>query len=196
MNVRRQCPPLWPTTLAALATNLDNGSRCGAVVGDGRLLTSSTPLPLPPMDASPDQIDAPLDADAINRLWQHGLHEEKLFHDRLNYFSAIQVGLLGVFAILYNKEASLGVFVPLAAIGLAFALLWLRVQLRHWRYCKHVYARMKRAVREYAGTVATMGTPGLADGLSIARPLAVAVPVLFAMAWVALFGFVLLRAGE
>jgi hypothetical protein len=33
-------------------------------------------------------------ADELNRLWQHGLHEERLFHDRLNYFSAVEIGLL------------------------------------------------------------------------------------------------------
>ncbi len=146
------------------------------------------------MTASPNLPDETLGTDEINRLWQHGLHEERLFHDRLNYFSAVQVGLLGVFAILYHKELSLGVFVPLAAVGLTLSLLWLRVQVRHWRYCMHVYGRMKRAVREYAGTVAGFATPGLADGLSIARPLAYAVPLLFAATWVALFGFVAVRA--
>ena len=70
--------------------------------------------------------ETPLHPDEVNRLWQHGMHEERLFHDRLNYFSAIQVGLLGVFAILYNKEPSPGVFAPLTAVGLTLALLWLR----------------------------------------------------------------------
>src|SRR5205085_2307982 len=28
--------------------------------------------------------------DEVNRLWQHGMHEEKLFHDRLNYFSFLE----------------------------------------------------------------------------------------------------------
>jgi hypothetical protein len=58
----------------------------------------------------------------VNRLWQHGRHEERLFHDRLNYFSAIQVGLLGVFAILYHKEPAPGVFALLTAVGLAVTL--------------------------------------------------------------------------
>ena len=49
------------------------------------------------------------------------MHEEKLFHDRLNYFSAIEVGLLGVFAILYHKEPSPGVFAPLTVAALVFA---------------------------------------------------------------------------
>src|SRR5262245_20717098 len=55
------------------------------------------PAPAPPAD--------PARPDEVNRLWHHGMHEERLFHDRLNYFfSAIPVGLLGVFAILYHKD--------------------------------------------------------------------------------------------
>jgi hypothetical protein len=132
--------------------------------------------------------------DEINRLWQRGLHEGRLFHDRLNHSSAIQVGLLGVFAILYNKETSAWVFVPLTAAALAFALLWMRVQVRHWRYCVHVHQQMRRAVPEYARTVAAFAGPGRTDGLSIGRPLALAVPLLFAATWVALFAWVAARA--
>src|SRR4051812_50229020 len=97
------------------------------------------------MDAMLKHFTAPTHPDEVNRLWQHGLHEEKLFYDRLNYFSAIQVGPLGVFAILYNKEPAVGVFVPLTAAALAFALLWLRVQVRHWRYFVPREEQIKRA---------------------------------------------------
>jgi hypothetical protein len=148
------------------------------------------------MNAPPNKPDTPLLPDEINRLWQHGMHEERLFHDRLNYFSAIQVGLLGVFAILYNKEPSPGVFVPLIVVGVAFALLWLRVQVRHWRYCVHVNEQIKRAVPEYTRTITAFASPGRTDGLSIARPLAFAVPLLFAFTWVALFVWVIARAGR
>ncbi len=134
-------------------------------------------------------------SDEVNRLWQHGMHEERLFHDRLHYFTAMQIGLLGVFAILYNKELSIGVFVPLAVVALAFTLLWLRVQIRHWRYCVHVNDQIRRAVPEYGRTVATFAAPGRTDGLSISRPLALAVPLLFAATWVALFGWVVFRVG-
>lgn len=141
-----------------------------------------------------DSAERPLHPDEINRLWQHGIHEEKLFHDRLNFFSAVQAGLLAVFAILYHKEPSPGLFAPLTAVALAFALLWLRVQVRHWTYCVHVFQRIKQAVPEYAQTVAAFASPGRKDGLSISRPLAVAVPLLFAAIWVALFVWVLVRA--
>src|SRR4051794_5952888 len=146
-----------------------------------------------PMNPRPDPPDAPPGPDEVNRLWQRGLHEERLFHDRLNYFAAMQVGLLGGFAILYHKEPSPGVFAPLAA-ALALDLLWLRVQVRHWGYCVHVYEQIKRAVPEYGRTVAGYAAPGRPDGLSLARPLAVAVPLLFAATWVALFAWVLARA--
>lgn len=134
--------------------------------------------------------------DEINRLWQHGLHEERLFHDRLNYFSAMQIGLLGVFGIMYNKESSLGVFLPLTLVALLFTLLWLAIQVRHWRYCVHVTAQIKKEVPEYARTVAGFAAPGRTDGLSISRPQAFAMPVLFALTWMALFGWTLLRPGS
>jgi hypothetical protein len=147
-----------------------------------------TPLPDPP--------ESRLRADEINRLWQHGMHEERLFYDRLNYFSAIQVGLLGVFAILYQKEPSTWLFAPLTAVALAFALLWLRVQLRHWRYCLHVNDQIRNSVPEYARTIAAFASIGRKDGLSISHPLAYTVPVLFAIAWVALFAWVVVRGAR
>lgn len=140
------------------------------------------------MPAPPEPSDRP-PADEVNRLWQHGMHEERLFHDRMNFFSAMQVGLLGVFAILYNKEPAPGVFVPLTLVALAFTLLWHRVQVRHWRYCVHVHVLIRRAVPEYARTVASYAGPGRTDGLSIARPLAFAVPLLFAVLWIALLAW-------
>ena len=131
--------------------------------------------------------------DEINRLWQHGMHEERLFHDRLNYFTAMQIGLLGVFAILYNKGPALGVFLPVTVVALAFTILWSIIQARHWRYCLHVNERIKRVVPDYQRTLAGFARPGLADGLSISRPLALVVPGLFAATWVALLAWVLSR---
>src|SRR5215813_5681976 len=108
---------------------------------------------MPPPEP-PDPTEAPPHPDEVNRLWQHGMHEERLFYDRLNYFTAMQVGLLGVFAILYNKEPAVGVFLPLTAVALAFTLLWLVIQARHWRYCVHVNEQIKQVVPEYRRTLA------------------------------------------
>jgi hypothetical protein len=141
-------------------------------------------------------MSTPFPTDELNRLWQHGMHEERLFHDRLNYFTAMQIGLLGVFAIMYNKEPSLGVLIPLTCVALAFTLLWLRIQLRHWRYCVHVNEQIKLSVPEYGRTLSSFAAPGRTDGLSISRPLAFAAPLLYAVAWIALALWLLLRSAS
>lgn len=141
--------------------------------------------------------DAPepvLSPDEINRIWQHGMHEERLFYDRMNFFSAMQVGLLGIFAILYHKEPSPGVFIPLTVIALAFTILWYWVQVRHWRYCVHVNDHVRRSVPEYGRTVSSFAGRGRTDGLSISRPLAFTVPLLFAVMWVTFLAWVLARS--
>ena len=145
------------------------------------------------MTPPPDHPEAPIHPDELNRLWQHALHEERLFHDRMHFFSAIQVGLLGVFAILYNKEPAIGVFVPLTAVSLAFTLLWLVVQVRHWTYCRILHERIREVVPDYRRTIAAFAAMGRTDGLSISRPLSYAVPLLFAATWMALLAAVLTR---
>ena len=72
------------------------------------------------MAALPDTPEAQPPADEVNRLWQHGMHEERLFHDRLNYFSFLETGLLSICAIMYNKEPAVGFFLPLTVVGLLF----------------------------------------------------------------------------
>jgi hypothetical protein len=122
------------------------------------------------------------------------MHEERLFHDRLNYFTAMQVGFLGVFAVLYNKGPEPGVFLTVTIVPLAFTLLWATIQSRHWRYCAHVNNQIKRTVPEYRRTLAEFAGPGRKDGLSISRPLALAVPAMFALTWLALIAWILSRA--
>jgi hypothetical protein len=136
----------------------------------------------------------PPSPDAVNRVWQHGMHEERLFHDRLNYFSFLETALLTICGIMYNKEPAVGFFVPLTVVGLLFTILWLVIQLRHWSYCVHVNERIKQLVPEYKATLEGFAGPGRPDGLSISKPLALAVPVLFALTWVAFLVWILIRA--
>ncbi|MFM8271165.1 MAG: hypothetical protein ACKODX_02420 [Gemmata sp.] len=139
--------------------------------------------------------DAPkASADEINRIWQHGMHEERLFHDRLNYFSFLETGLLTICGIMYNKEPSVGFFVPITVVGLAFTLLWYAIQRRHWAYCEHVHKRIRELVPEYRATLAGWTGPGGRSGFSISEPLMLSVPVLFACTWVAFLVWVLVRA--
>jgi hypothetical protein len=129
--------------------------------------------------------------DELNRLWQHGLHEERLFHDRLNYFSAVEIGLLSVFAILYNKDQPVGLLIPLTGAALAFTIFWLVLQYNHWSYCVFINSRIRELVPEYRHTVDTYFGQGAAKrrttAFSFSKPLSLAAPALFALTWVAFF---------
>lgn len=146
------------------------------------------------MDGASESLPPAASTDEVNRLWQHGMHEERLFHDRLNYFSFLETGLLTICVIMYNKEPSIGFFLPVAVVALLLTLLWLIIQVRHWAYLEHVHVRIRQLVPEYRATVEAFAGPGRRDGLSISKPLALAVPALFACTWIALFVWILIRA--
>jgi hypothetical protein len=119
------------------------------------------------------------------------MHEERLFHDRLNYFSFLETGLLTICGIMYNKEPAIGFFLPMTVVGLVFTFLWFVIQRRHWAYCVHVNNRIKQFVPEYKVTLEAFA--GKRDGLSISAPLALAVPGLFAVTWVAFLVWIIVR---
>jgi len=101
---------------------------------------------------------------------------------RLNYF-CLETGLLTIYGIMYNKEPAAGFFVPICIVGLAFTLLWLVIQLRHWAYCIHVNTRIKRLVPEYKAH--TRDVPRAARRASPSRSRSrCRLPVLFACTWV------------
>lgn len=141
------------------------------------------------MDEQISETSAPPSQDELNRLWQHGLHEERLFHDRLNYFSAIEIGLLSVFAILYNKDRPFGLLAPLTVAALAFTLFWFLLQYKHWRYCSFIFSKIREFVPEYRSNVEAYFGAITSDktrtALSFSKPLSLAAPLLFALTWIA-----------
>jgi hypothetical protein len=144
-----------------------------------------------------DSEPAPPSPDELNRLWQHGLHEERLFHDRLNYFSAVEIGLLSVFAILYNKDQPVGLLIPLTGAALAFTIFWLVLQYNHWRYCAFIFLRIHELVPEYSRTVDTYfgqsAQQKRTTAFSFSKPLSLAAPTLFALTWVAFFAWMIIK---
>lgn len=127
--------------------------------------------------------------DELNRLWQHALHEERLFHDRLNYFSVVEIGLLSAFAILYNKDRPFGLLVALTCAALVFTVFWFTIQYKHWRYCVFIYSRLPDFIPEYKTTVDTYFGQNSEEkrttAFSFSKPLSLAAPVLFALTWIA-----------
>jgi hypothetical protein len=136
-----------------------------------------------------------LSADEMNRLWQHGLHEERLFHDRLNYFSVVEIGLLSVFAILYNKDQPVGLLIPLTIAALAFTIFWLLIQYNHWRYSEWIHLRIRASVPEYRETVDSYfgerDARNQTTAFSFSKPLSLAAPALFALTWLAFLAWII-----
>lgn len=131
----------------------------------------------------------PLSQDELNRLWQHALHEERLFHDRLNYFSVVEIGLLSAFAILYNKEKPFGLLASLTVAALVFTVFWFLLQYKHLRYSIFIHSRVHKNVPEYRQTIDAYFGQTAADNsitaFSFSKPLSLAAPVLFALTWIA-----------
>lgn len=127
--------------------------------------------------------------DELNRLWQHALHEERLFHDRLNYFSVVEIGLLSAFAILYNKDRPFGLLLAVAGAALVFTVFWLLLQYKHWQYSMFLFSRLREILPEYKRTVETFfgqnATNKRTNAFSFSKPLSLAAPVLFALTWIA-----------
>ena len=139
-----------------------------------------------------------LSQDELNRLWQHGIHEERLFHDRLNYFSVVELGLLSAFAILYNKDHPFGLLAPLTFAALAFTLFWLVLQYHHWRYCSFLNLRMRDMLPEFKGTIEAYFGEKAVDtqqtAFAFSKPLSLAPPVIFALTWILFLVWVLVTA--
>ena len=127
--------------------------------------------------------------DELNRLWQHALHEERLFHDRLNYFSVVEIGLLSAFAILYNKDRPFGLLLAVAGAALVFTAFWLLLQYKHWQYSMFLFSRLREILPEYRKTVDTFFSQNAVNkqtnAFSFSKPLSLAAPVLFALTWIA-----------
>lgn len=148
-----------------------------------------------PLDSINEKLK-PLTPDEINRLWQHGMYEERLFHDRLNFFSLLEMGLLTIFGILYNKEPAIAVFLPLTIAALLFTLIWLVIQARHWAYCQHITERSKLLIPDFRATIDSFSEGSWSRSYSVSRILALSVPALFACIWIAFFILILVRSAS
>ncbi len=83
-----------------------------------------------------------LENDQINRLWEHGTHEDTIFYNMLNFFLVFESVLLGVVGLLYSKTASPEpVLKIIGALGLSVTLVWEYAQIKQRRYIKIISAR-------------------------------------------------------
>ncbi len=64
------------------------------------------------------------DRDQIDRLWQHGLHEDNIFNNRLNFFLVFESVLLGVVAMLFGTPTpNVDVIRTIIILGIAITVV-------------------------------------------------------------------------
>ncbi|HEV7902641.1 MAG TPA: hypothetical protein VGO96_02280 [Pyrinomonadaceae bacterium] len=126
-----------------------------------------------------------LEAEQRARTWEHGLHEDKLFNDRLNFFSFLESALLGIFGVLYSKQPSApkSFLYSLGGLGLASTLIWLFIQLRQMFYLKHLVSKSIKILPEFRETLDGFSKNKWWRRFSVTRLLAVFIPVLFFIVW-------------
>lgn len=123
--------------------------------------------------------------DQLERLWEHGLHEDTIFYNMLNFFLVFESVLLGVVGLLYSRNASAGPVVKIiAALGLGVTLIWGYAQIRQKRYIKIISTQTQKLDANYESLVQQRGK-GIWS-LSVMALLAYAIPTLILLVWVTL----------
>jgi hypothetical protein len=92
--------------------------------------------------------------EAEKRLFDHGLHEDKLFNDRLSFFLLFESLLLNVVVALYRcgETAPAVAFLMVAIVGSATSVIWLYVQRRMYIMMKTLVPRMEAFLPELKET--------------------------------------------
>ncbi len=124
---------------------------------------------------------------SLDRLWQHGLHEDDLFGSHLQYFMTFESILFLAIATLDGRSHFGHVLPWFAAAGIALAAVWLFILWRQAHYVDFIAKRLhgnisgKRAIAlEYYETYFhAMGDeePGIAPLVSTKSKLGIAVIV-------------------
>ena len=124
-----------------------------------------------------------VDNEELNRRWQHGLHEDEVFNNRLNFFLLFESILLSVFgAIGGSSVRNLLALRSIGLFGAAFALLWIFVQARSLEVVVSLQAELKELDPRYRKHREKFEK----RGFSTTKLLTYLLPVLMLGLWIAL----------
>ena len=129
-----------------------------------------------------------LENDQINRLWEHRLHIDNLFYERLSFFLVFESVLLGVVGVLYSRPNPV-ILVPkvISILGFIITIIWVYVQARHKHIFNVVSTRAKEIMPEYRITLERIDQKRWP--LSATWLLAYVVPILVVVVWIILLLF-------
>lgn len=81
-----------------------------------------------------------------DRFWQHAIHEDGQYNERLNFFLLFESVLLGVVAALYSKSNAVvdTTLWSVTILGLIITLLWMNIQAYHKYYLDTFSPRLEQ----------------------------------------------------
>ena len=83
-------------------------------------------------------------------LFEHMLHEDTMFNERLNFFLVFESVIMGIVGILYQKDApSLPVIRTLIILAIIMTLTWGYVQARQKYILNQLVARAVKEMNAY-----------------------------------------------
>lgn len=126
-----------------------------------------------------------LSSDECDRLWQHALHEDALFNERLNSFVTFQSVLLALAALLVSESDNRGdgLICALIVAGMATSVVSAYVQLKQVHLIGTLTERCRAALPEFAETLETLEASRWRR-VSSKKLLAVLLPAIFALTWI------------
>jgi LmbE family N-acetylglucosaminyl deacetylase len=114
-----------------------------------------------------------------DRIWDHRLHEDSQFNQRLNFFLIAEAMLVVAAAQVLSSDTPrpwLGA--GISAVGLGLTVVWMAVNRRQIKIMRHIQDRAKNALPEFRKHYETRpkghSTRWLSDGI----------PVIIAVVWV------------
>jgi hypothetical protein len=124
-----------------------------------------------------------LNDDQKHRLWEHGLHEDTMFNNRLNFFLVFESILLSVVGSLYSKLTPTKVIlITIVCLGIVITIIWGYVQARQ----KHTYDVLGSAAREVFDEFVIIRTRIGKWPVSSVALLTYAIPGLVLLIWIVL----------
>lgn len=128
--------------------------------------------------------------DQIVRIWQHKLHEDKVFEDRLHFFLIFESILLAFVSNLLGINIASKVMPLLVAIlGFMTSIAWLYVQSKQRYVLEGLKSRCERIIPEYRDSREARRGRRLYR-ISNTKLLAHGMPALMALVWMVVLLFV------
>jgi len=124
-----------------------------------------------------------IDVDQQNRLLQHGIHEETVFYNRLNFFSVFEGVLLAALVSLDAQQSQLpelSWLLPL--LGIVVTSIWWYTQARKRKLVEVLGHRIEQALPEFRDTIALM-TGGKKRPFSASTLITHCIPAIFLLLW-------------